>query len=235
MSRYIRASVALASAVAGAVLFAAPALAAPPAGDPVSGDDRATAHPGNVVGHKDCATLYPGSHDVTGDLTATADGEGENGTYLDITAVADGVEVLGVIVKGGDAYNKYDVAKLGDLPWLDLHSPMNPSGKPAAISHWFACGIGESTTTTTTTTTGTETTTTTTTDGSSPATTTTTDGSSSSSGASVTTTSADVSPAGQDEDLASTGVNAGWMVALAAGLLLAGGAVLTLLRVRARG
>ena len=240
MSRYIRATVALTSAVAGAVLFAAPAFAAP-GGDPVPGDDRATAHAGNVVGHKDCAKLFPGSHDVTGDLTAKADGEGENGTYLDVTAVADGVEVLGVIVKGGDAYNKYAVAKLGDLPWLDLHSPMNPSGKPAAISHWFACGVGESTTTTTTTTTtGTETTTTTTTattttDSSSPVTTTTTDGSSSgSSGAVVTTTSADVSPAAEDEDLASTGFNGGWLVALAAGLLLAGGAVLTLLRVRAR-
>ncbi len=231
MSRYIRASVALASAVAGAVLFAAPALAAPPAKDLVSGDDRATAHDGNVVGHKDCATLYPGSHEVTGDLTAETDGT--PGTYLDITAVADGVEVLGVIVKGGDAYNKYDVAKLEELPWLDLHSPVNASDKPAEISHWFACGIGESTTTTTTTTTGTETTTTTTTDDSSPATTT-TDGSSSSevSGTSATTTSADVSPAGQDEDLASTGVDAGWMVALAAGLLLAGGAVLTLVRRR---
>ncbi len=231
MSRYIRASVALASAVAGAVLFAAPAFAQP-ADDPVSGDDRATAHPGNVVGEKHCDDLYPGSHDVTADLTATTSGEGENGTYLDITAVADGVEVLGVIVKGGNAYNQYDVADLGELPWLELHSPLNPNGKPAAISHWFACGIGESTTTTPTsptTTTGTETTTT----ESSPATTTTTGGSEVA-GTSVTTTSAEVSPAAEDEELASTGVNAGWMVALAAGLLLAGGAVLTLLRVRAR-
>jgi LPXTG-motif cell wall-anchored protein len=48
----------------------------------------------------------------------------------------------------------------------------------------------------------------------------------------TTTTSADVAPAAQDEDLASTGFNGGWMVALAAGLLLAGGAVLTLVRRR---
>lgn len=221
MSRYIRATVALTSAVAGAVLFAAPAFAAP-ADDPVAGDDRATAHPGNVVA-ADCAELYPGSHDVTGDLTATDDG-----TYLDVTAVADGVEVVGVIVKGGPAYNQYDVADLGDLPWLDLHSPLNASGKPAAISHWFACGVGEATTTTTP-----PTTTTTTTDSSSPATTTTTGGSSVSGTSVTTTTSADVAPAAQDEDLASTGFNGGWMVALAAGLLLAGGAVLTLVRKRA--
>ncbi|GAB1515383.1 hypothetical protein [Actinophytocola sp. KF-1] len=237
MSRYIRATVALASAVAGAVLFAAPAFAQP-ADDPVPGDDRATAHSGNAR-PQDCSKLYPGSHDVTADLTATDDGPDDNvqdGTYVDITAVADDVEVVGVIVKGGPAYNRYDVADLGDLPWLDLHSPLNPNGKPAGISHWFACGVDkDTTTTTTTTTTGTETTTTTTTGGSSSETTTTTGSGSESSGASVTTTSADVSPAAEDEDLASTGVNAGWMVALAAGLLLAGGAVLTLLRIRARG
>ena len=234
MSRYLRATLALTSAVAGAVLFAAPVIAQP-ADDPVPGDDRAAAHSGNVVA-ADCDELYPGSHDVTGDLTATDDG-----TYIDVTAVADGVDVVGVIVKGGPAYNQYDVADLGALPWLDLHSPLNSSGKPAGISHWFACGVGESTTTTTTTTTtGTETTTettTTTTDSSSSETSTTTTGSSSSesSGASVTTTtSADVSPVAEDDDLASTGFNGGWLVALAAGLLIAGGAVLFLMRARAR-
>lgn len=234
MSRYIRATVALTSAIAGAVLFAAPAIAQPD-DDPVSGDDRATAHSGNVVAAA-CDDLYPGSHDVTDDLTTTDDG-----TYLDVTAVADGVEVLGVIVKGGPAYNQYDVAGLGALPWLDLHSPLNSSGKPAGISHWFACGVGESTTTTTTTTTGTTTdtttdTTTTTTDSSSSESSTTTDssGSESSSAAVTTTTSVDVAPAAQDDDLASTGFNGGWLVALAAGLLIAGGSVLLLLRARAR-
>jgi hypothetical protein len=232
MSRYIRATVALTSAIAGAVLFAAPAIAQPD-DDPVSGDDRATAHSGNVVA-ADCDDLYPGSHDVTGDLTNTDDG-----TYLDITAVADGVEVLGVIVKGGPAYNQYDVADLGALPWLGLHSPLNDSDKPAEISHWFACGIGESTTTTTTTTTtGTTTdTTTTTTDSSSSETSTTTTDSSdseSSSAAVTTTTSVDVSPVAEDDDLASTGFNGGWLIALAAGLLIAGGSVLLLLRARAR-
>lgn len=228
MTRYIRAGLALTSAVAGAVLFAAPAAAAP-AGDPVSGTDRATAHSGNVVA-ADCAELYPGSHDVTGELTTTDDG-----THLDVTAVADGVDVVGVIVKGGPAYNRYDVADLGDLPWLDLHSPLNASGKPAGISHWFACGVGENTTTTATTTTGTTTeTTTTTTDSSSTETTTSGSGSESSSVAVTTTTSADVSPVAEDDDLASTGFDGGWLVALAAGLLIAGGAVLLLLRTRAR-
>lgn len=224
MSRYLRATLALSSALAGAVLFAAP-VAAQPSGDPVSGDTRATAHAGNVVA-ADCATLFPGSQDISGDLTVTKDD-----TYLDVTAVADGVEIVGVIVKGGPAYNVYAPADLGDLPWSDLHSPLVPSGKPAAISHWFACGVGASTTTTATTTTTTDTstsatTTTTTSDSSSPE----------SSGAEVTTTtSADVASAAQDEDLASTGFNGGWLVALAAGLLIAGGAVLVLLRTRARG
>ena len=237
MSRYLRATLALTSAVAGAVLFAVPA-AAQPSGNPVSGDDRATAHAGNVVA-ADCDDLYPGSHDVTGDLTATDDG-----TYIDVTAIADGVDVVGVIVKGGPAYNQYDVADLGDLSWLDLHSPLNASGKPAGISHWFACGVGESTTTTTTTTTGTTTgtttetteTTETTTDSSSSETSTTTgsSGSESSSAGVTTTTSADVSPVAEDDDLASTGFDGGWLVALAAVLLIAGGAVLLLLRARAR-
>jgi hypothetical protein len=229
MSRYIRATVALTSAIAGAVLFAAPAMATPN-DDPVSGDDRATAHAGNVVA-ADCGKQFSGSHDVTADLTATDDG-----TYIDITAVADGVDVVGVIVKGGPAYNKYAVADLGDLPWLDLHSPLNASGGPAGISHWFACGVDSETTTTTTTTDSTTTTeTTTTTDSSSSSTTTTTgSGSESSSAAVTTTTSVDVAPAAQDDDLASTGFNGGWLVALAAGLLIAGGAVLLLLRTRAR-
>ncbi|MFC4854081.1 LPXTG cell wall anchor domain-containing protein [Actinophytocola glycyrrhizae] len=238
MSRYLRASVALASAFAGAVLCTAPAIAAP-SGDPVAGDDRATAHADNVVA-ADCAELYPGSHDVTGDLTKTDDG-----TYLDITAVADGVEVVGVIVKGGPAYNRYDATDLGALPWLDLHSPNVSSGKAAAISHWFACGTGEPTTTTpsmppstppssSSSTPSSSVTTTTPTDSSAPASTTTTGPESSSAAVTTTTSADDIAPVAQDDDLASTGFDGGWLVMLAAGLLLAGGAVLLLMRSRAR-
>lgn len=233
MSRYLKATV-TAAVAATAVLFTGTA-AAQPSDEPVAGDDRATAHSGNVVG-KDCATLFPGSHDITGDLTAAAD---DSNTYLDVTGIADGVALVGVIVKGGPAYNVYEPGDLGALPWLDLHSPLVSSGKPAQISHWFACGTGGSTTTTPPTDTSTqptetstEPTETTTTGESSPATT--TESTPSSSGAAVTTTtSADVAPAAEDEDLASTGFNGGWLVALGAALLLGGGALLLLMRTRA--
>jgi hypothetical protein len=226
MRRYILA--ATSAAVAAVALFAGTA-AAQPDDVPVSGDDRATAHAGNVV-EKDCAELFKGSSAIgAGDLTSSVDG---TNTYLDITAVADGVEVTAVIVKGGPAYNVYEAADLGDLAWLDLHSPLVSSGKPAQISHWFACGTKK---TTTTTTTGTETTTSTT-DTSTPSSSSTTSDTSSSSSASVTTTttttSADVAPAADEEDLASTGFNGGWLVALASLLLLAGGGLLLILRLR---
>lgn len=231
----------LATALAGSAFFAAAASATP---GPVSGDDRATAHSGNKV-EKDCPTLFPGSTAVArADLTFSVDG---TNTYLDITAVKDGVEVAGVIVKGGPAYNVYRTAKLGDLAWLDLHSPLVPSGKPAQISHWFACGVTDSTTTTTTTTTKITTTTTTTGTSSTTSTTSTTDSTdtttttsgreSSTTGATstpvTTTTSAAVAPAADDDDLASTGFNGGWLIALAAVLLLGGAALLILVRTRA--
>jgi len=229
MRRYILATT---FAVVAAVALFAGTAAAQPDDDPVSGDDRATAHAGNVV-EKDCAKLFKGSSAIgAGDLTSSVDG---TNTYLDITAVADGVEVVAVIVKGGPAYNVYEAADLGDLAWLDLHSPLVSSDKPAQISHWFACGVKKTTTTTTTTTTGTETTTSTTDTSTSSSSSTTSDTSSSSSASTTTTTtttSADVAPAADEEDLASTGFNGGWLIALAALLLLAGGGLLLFLRLR---
>lgn len=230
MSRFsttARAAV-VAAFTAGALFgIAGTASATPNTEPPVSGDDRATAHEGNVVG-KHCPDLFPGSQVIAkGDLTFETDG---SNTYLDITAVADGVEVVGVIVKGGPAYNVYEPADLGELPWLDLHSPLVPSGKPAQISHWFACGVKDTTTTTTNPTSSaseTETSPTSTPGGEEPssstaATDTTPD----------TTTSEDVAPAAQESELADTGVDAGWLVALGAALLLGGGALLFLMRTR---
>lgn len=229
MRRYVLpASVALVATV----LFAGPALAQPDA-TPVSGDDRATAHSGNVVG-KDCAELFPGSSELaSGKIDFSVDGEG---VYLDIAGLADGVALSGIVVKGGPAYNVYEPGDLGALPWLDLHSPLVPSGKPAQISHWFACGSGGSETTTTIPTT--ETTTTTGTSGTETTTSsdtpTTRETESSSGGVAVTTTtSADVSPVADDEDLASTGFNGGWLIALAALLLVGGTALLVIVRLRA--
>jgi hypothetical protein len=231
MRRYILA--ATFAAVASVAAFAGTA-AAQPDDDPVSGDDRATAHAGNVV-EKDCAALFKGSSAIGGgDLTSSVDG---TNTYLDITAVADGVEVVAVIVKGGPAYNVYEAADLGDLAWLDLHSPLVASDKPAQISHWFACGVKKTTTTTETTTTtgttGTETTTETTTSSTSD-TSSSSSSTSSSSSASVTTTTTTtpVAAAADEDDLAFTGFSGGWLIFLAAILLLAGGGLLLLLRLR---
>lgn len=189
---------------------------ATPDKEPESGDDRATAHPGNVV-EKDCADLFPGSEAVDkADLTFEVDG---SNTYIDITAATD---VVGVIVKGGPAYNVYEASDLGDLPWLDLHSPLVPSGKPAQISHWFACAVEGTTTTTTTTTT----------DDTEPSTSTSSGEEPSSSAAPNPTTSQDVAPAAEEEALAETGFDAGWLVTLAALLLLGGGALLFVMRTR---
>lgn len=231
MRSYLKALVAAAT-LAGTVLCAAPAVAQP-SDVPVSGDDRATAVAGNKV-EKDCPELFPGSHALAaGDLTSSVDG---TNTYIDITAVKDGVEVVAVVVKGGPAYNVYKLADLGDLGWLDLHSPLVPSGKPAQISHWFACGVTDTTTTTETSSPPSETSETSTTDTSTE---TSTPGSSSAGSetpatttTATTTTEAAVAPVADEDDLASTGFNGGWMVALAAVLLLGGGAVLFLARRR---
>lgn len=225
MRRYL-----FAATAAAFLFFTGTAAAQPGQEDPVSGDDRATAYPGNAVA-EDCASVYEGSSGITeDDLTHSVD---DTETYLNITGVADGVEIIAVIVKGSDAFNEYLVEDLGDLPWEDLHSPLASSGKPAQISHWFACGVKDTTTTTTETTTETTSTTseTSTTDTSSP-----TSGESSSSSAAAatttTTTSASVAVAADEDDLAFTGFNGGWLVVLAAALLLGGGALLLVVRLR---
>lgn len=147
--------------LAAGVVWFGTANAQPPEGDapPVSGDPRATAYEGNAT---TCADAGLAGEII--EVTATSDG-----TYLDVTAVPEGYTLTGVVVKGTNAYNVYQ--GLGDLPWLDLHAPLASSGKPAEISHWYACGTKTTTTTTTTTS---PTTTTTTSDTTTSSTTTTT-------------------------------------------------------------
>ncbi|WP_291412553.1 LPXTG cell wall anchor domain-containing protein [Actinophytocola sp.] len=186
--------------------------------DPVSGDERATAHAGNVVA-RDCSELFEGSTSVTFGTGDT--GTDDTNTYLTISGVPDGIDIVGVIVKGGNAYNVYEPGDLGDLPWIDLHSPLVPSGKPAQISHWFACGV-ESTETTTPPVETTTDTPPTSSEGEQP-------GSTSSPASSA---SEDVSPAAEEQELAETGFNGGWLVALGAMLLLGGGALLFTMRTR---
>ncbi|TDQ05917.1 LPXTG cell wall anchor domain-containing protein [Labedaea rhizosphaerae] len=183
---------------------------------PQSGDDRATAYAGNAR-PGDCAGAGLAGERILGE-------DNPRGTYFDITSIPAGYTVTGVVVKGGDAYNVYLPGALGDLPWLKLHAPINASGGPAGLSHWFACGTKGSTTTTTTT---------------APVTTTTSPGGGESS-TTVTTSpgggagspSATTPGAQGGEGLASTGFGNGWLVIVGGALLLGGGALLVLVRGR---
>jgi hypothetical protein len=66
------------------------------------------------------------------DFTVRAD-------YLDWKATA-GVEMLGVIGKGGPTYNAYDYVGSGLLEDTALHAPVNPNnGKLYGISHYNFC------------------------------------------------------------------------------------------------
>jgi hypothetical protein len=194
------------------------AAASPPNRTPVSGDDRATAHAGNVVA-ADCAELFPGSSAVAqGDIDFSG---GDNTDGVDITGVPEGVQIVGVVVKGGPAYNVY--ADLDDLPWHGLHAPLVPSGKPAAVSHWFVCGTGKSETSTPPTEESpTDTPTTSPSEGAGPG----------SGGATETSTSEDVSNAAEQEELAETGVETGPLLALGVALLLGGCALVLVMRGR---
>ncbi|MFI9006739.1 hypothetical protein ACIGNX_05835 [Actinosynnema sp. NPDC053489] len=217
-------------AVLAAGVLATGASAQPKQDPPQSGDPRATAVVGNVdIGQPGnaCEEVgLPGTEATMPPGTFTSDG-----TYIDITANPPGATVTGVVVKGGPAYNLYPVANLGPLPWPDLHPPLNSSGHPAAISHWFVCLTITPTTqpgrpTTTTTTPATTTTTTTT-----NATTTTSPGTTIPTTIPVTTTTAAAVPVrpdtpSADTDLANTGFDAWWLLAAALSLLAAGTAVL---------
>jgi LPXTG-motif cell wall-anchored protein len=207
------------------------ALATPSQAPPASGDDRATAYDGNVT---TCAQAgLPGTTIQPAQVQHLII---EN-TYINVT---DGTGITAIVVKGGSAYNTYLSSALGAFPWLKLHSPLNASGKPAEISHWFACGTPPTTTTTTTTTTEpttttetTSSTTTTTTAGTTTTepTTTTTPASSTATTTATTTTAALVAVSNPD-DLASTGFGSPWLLGLGAVLVAAGAVLLLVLRRR---
>ncbi|MEV8442937.1 hypothetical protein AB0425_36630 [Actinosynnema sp. NPDC051121] len=142
----------------------------------------------------------------------------EEGVNIDITANPEGYVVTGVVVKGSSAYNVYAADKLGDLPWLDLHPPLNSSGGPAGISHWFVC-VEKVEVTTTTTTPATTTDSTSTTTEATPTTTT------ESVATSPTSTTTPAAVAGADNDnLANTGFNGGWLLVVGLALVAAGAA-----------
>nr|WP_052479122.1 hypothetical protein [Kibdelosporangium sp. MJ126-NF4]CEL22274.1 hypothetical protein [Kibdelosporangium sp. MJ126-NF4]CTQ93056.1 hypothetical protein [Kibdelosporangium sp. MJ126-NF4] len=181
---------------------------------PDAGDARATAVAGTV---KTCRSAT-----VPGDIVAVTGTLREN-TFLDITAVPDGYQVLGVVVQGASSYNTY--ANLGALPWKDLRAPVDG---PATITNWFACAKPRPTPTTTTPVTTTTTTTVVTT-ATTPETTT-----SASAPAVVTSTSASavVAQPPQGDDLARTGFGAGAFLIVATLLILAGAVILVVVRRR---
>ncbi|MDX8145943.1 LPXTG cell wall anchor domain-containing protein [Lentzea sp. BCCO 10_0061] len=209
------------------------AFAQPDKPAPTSGDSRAVAYAGNVdISHKDACTVggLTGTPIAPGEFTFTG---GVDQLDVDITAAPAGVTVTGVVVKGADAYNVYLADKLGALPWNDLRSP-DKNGKAPAISHWYGCGIKDTTTTTTTTTTSTTTSTSTVTHSSSPSSTTSTTTTTTTSGevAPTTTTTVAPVPVADEDDLASTGFGSAWLLGLGAALVAAGAAVLLVMRRR---
>lgn len=183
------------------------------AGDELkSGDPRASVYDKNVTTCKDAG--LPGETIEPDQIKAEADK-----VYID---VLDHTGITAVVVKGGSQYNVYLASALTD-GWTDLHSPLNSSGKPAEISHWFACGEptgeqppGEEQPPN---------------EEQPPTSTVTSPASSSATAPATTVTTSSAAPAGAEE-LASTGFGSAWLVGLGAALLAAGAAVLLVLRRR---
>lgn len=176
---------------------------------PVSGDDRATAYPGNAATCEDAGLAGEILEDVQY-FTNSA------GTHLVIVSVPEGFEVTGTVVKGADAYNVY-----GPGDRIGLHAPLK-NGQIPEISHWYVCGLPPGTTTTATTTTTTETTTTTTDTSTSESTTSESESTSSSPGESTTPGGGDSGGEVSDDELAETGFSSRGLLVAGGGLLLLG-------------
>ena len=182
---------------------------------PISGDDRATAYPGNAV---DCDDAGLAGQILQGVTYFT----NIQGTHLAITSVPSGFEVTGIVVKGSNAYNVYPPQYR-----LGLHAPLNDGGQIPQISHWYVCGQPPGTTTTTSTSPTSPTSTTTptesTTSDTSTSESTTSESESTSSSPGATTTpggggSGDVG----DDELAETGFSGRGLLVAGGGLLLLG-------------
>jgi len=221
------ASVAL--ALGATVLTTTVALATPPGATPQPGDDRATAHAGNVTTCAEAGLTGTTTLDSLGTADAT-------NTYVTITAadIPTGDTLVDVVVKGGPAYNVYQ----GLTAWTLLHAPINPGGQIPTISHWFACvtskanGGGGGGTTTTCPPTGSAAPTTTKAVTGSGGTTTngSTAGGSSSTTAHVAAAAGTTATPGATTNLASTGFADSWLVWVGALLLLVGAGALLLTR-----
>ncbi len=204
-------------------------------------DGRAKPVEGNAT---TCAQAkVPGDLLGAGDLTVT--GGTQKDKYLNVTAVGEGVTVTAIVVKGGPGFNVYVLGERGmsaTPPWEKLRSPYNRGDQLPTISHWFACG----TKTTPTKPPVSETPTTTPSQPTSEAPSTTPSAPATSSvpggvtSAPATTTSGPaVVPAGNQNGtgggLANTGFDNAWLFWVAGVLIVGGGGLLVLLKVRRRG
>jgi len=190
-------------------------------------DGRAPATPGNATTCEDAKV--PGKVLFTSDnptsvvkYTGGVPGKDKSVT---ITGLDKGVVVTAIVVKGGDGFNTYQ--DLGDLPWKDLISPKNGGHQVPTISHWFLCGNKNETPPETTVPTK----------PSKPTETAKPTETTSAPSTSDTATTSPAAPAGNESGgsgggLANTGFDNGWLIGVAALLLLAGGGLLVLLRVR---
>jgi hypothetical protein len=130
------------------------AAANPTASDPI----HATFHGGNVVnctqiGLGSSTTLFAdGDNSLSGAVTGTVQAHAGGGQEANITAVADGVVIDAIVIKGGPAYNVYLPLPPGSGSEVASHvfpaypgpyiAPRNPGGNVPALSHWFVCFHG---------------------------------------------------------------------------------------------
>lgn len=125
-----RLGIAVSATLAVAVLPLLSALPAAAQDGPVSGDPRATAHAGNVTTCEDAGLEGIKIAELSG-------GSGDQYLTLDTGDIPAGVELTGIVVKGGNNYNVYPAGVL-----TKLHAPLVGDGDKNVpnISHWFACG-----------------------------------------------------------------------------------------------
>ncbi|WP_332253511.1 LPXTG cell wall anchor domain-containing protein [Saccharomonospora halophila] len=257
MSRFRPRTVA-AGLACGLLVGTATATAGAVAAEEQPGEDpRAVAHGGNTTTCEEYEGGILVSYGDDGDVENVPElvyerGVPEQNRFVDITEVPERTEVTAIVVKGANGYNVYKPGENG-LPgepaWTDLRAPLNGGGNIPAISHWFACGYQPTETTSETPTsepdeptrddgpdapgtssgrptTGTEP------GGETPTGTEVTTTGTGGSGTTPQTTETTVSPVNENDDLASTGFGSGWLIALGAALLLGGGALLALTRIR---
>jgi len=202
-----------------------------------SGDDRANPSQGTNVSDCRDAKGVSGTKLAESDLKFTG-GKGEKS--LTITQTAEGVTVQAIVVVGGDdGHSVYLPGKKGlskTAPWADLIAPRNFDRSQPKIDHWFACGVKTAPSTTPTSSSAPTSAPASHTPTSAPSTPT---SSAATTAAPVATTSAPAAaaPAGNNGSgggLANTGFDNAWLFWVAGGLLVIGGGLLALLKLRRR-